>query len=438
MRNSDNPRAAAIKSLTRWQRDAKYINLELDASLDRVSLTANDRALYAALTYGVCERAITLDMQIVRLTGRPTSSIDAETLAALRVGLYQIYFMDRIPPHAAVNETVSVSPARSRGLVNAALRRALREGGKLVLPNNDSGAEYLSAAHSIPRWIVESWMRDYSDDAAALCAAANRKPPVTLRVNTLRTTTDELLASLSNAGVDASTNALCPDMIDIAGAGGAISDISGYREGHFFVQDAASRICVSALDPQPHEKVADVCAAPGGKSLSCAIDMGDSGEVHAFDLHDNKLRLLRESTNRLGISSVTTAARDARVPDPALIGRMDRVLCDVPCSGLGVIAKKPDIRYKSESDAARLPDVQTAILLASADYVKNGGVLVYSTCTLRRAENDDVVGEFLRRREDFVPEPFAVGEISAPDGRLTLMPQKHGTDGFYIAKLRRK
>ena len=438
MRKFDNPRAAAIKSLTRWQRDAKYINLELDASLDRASLTANDRALYAALTYGVCERAITLDMQIARLTGRPTSSIDAETLAALRVGLYQIYFMDRIPPHAAVNETVSVSPARSRGLVNAALRRALREGSELVLPENDGGVEYLSALHSIPRWMVESWMRDYPDNAAALCAAANRKPPVTLRVNTLRIKADELLARLTDTGISASPNALCPDMIDIESAGVAISELYGYREGYFIVQDAASRMCVKVLDPKPHERVADVCAAPGGKSLSCSIDMGDLGEVHAFDLHDNKLGLLRESAQRLGISSITTAARDARVPDPALAGRIDRVLCDVPCSGLGVIAKKPDIRYKNESDTAKLPEVQTAILLASADYVKRGGVLVYSTCTLRRAENDDVVAEFLRRREDFVPEPFAVGEISATDGTLTLMPHMHGTDGFYIAKLRRK
>lgn len=435
---ADNVRAAAHRALLRTARDGKYINLELDAALSRTTLSSADRSLFTALVYGTCERTLTLDLQIEYLTGRDTSKLDIETLTALRLGLCQLLFMDRIPPHAAVNETVAVSPARSRGLVNACLRRCVREGARLHLPDADTdSAEYLSAANSVPLPIVEGWISDYGTLAPALCESANRRPPVTLRVNTLKIDAQTLLERLTGAGTAAAINPVCPDMIDVE-PGASVTELYGYADGLWFVQDAASRIAVAASGASAGHTLIDVCSAPGGKSFSAAIDMKNEGEIHAFDLHHNKLSLIRSGAGRLGITILDTDARDGRVPDGDLFDRADTVLCDVPCSGLGVIAKKPDIRYKEMGDIARLPEIQSQILSASSAYVRPGGVLLYSTCTLRRAENDRVADDFLRTHTNFEAAPFTVFGIDAPSGTLTLTPPQHGTDGFFIAKFRKK
>ncbi len=434
----DNVRRLAVSALSRWERDGKYINLELDAALDRSGLDGPDRGLAAAIIYGVCERKLTLDSEIERLTGRKLSAIDGETAAALRVGLYQLLYMDKIPPHAAVNETVSAAPARSRGLVNAALRRTLREGCRISLPErSENEGEYLSKLHSIPVWIVESWLRDYGDEGGAIIASANSQPPVTLRVNTLRVTQEELLDAFLKSGVEARTCGIAPDMIELS-SGAKITELYGYREGLWFVQDPASRLCALAMDVRPGDKVIDVCSAPGGKSFSMAIDMKNQGLIDSHDLHENKVKLIRSGAARLGADIINATPRDGSLINEEKRGFYDHVLCDVPCSGLGVIAKKPDIRYKSEDDVIRLPHVQYRILSASASLVRRGGVLVYSTCTLRREENDLIRERFLREFDEFepyLPESFPV---KAENGAVTLMPHKHGTDGFYIAGFRRK
>ncbi len=436
-----DPRKAAINALSKWERDGKYINLELDSALERErkhGLSGADCALAAAIMYGVSERKLTLDREIVHLTGRKLSELDSDTLASLRVGLCQLAYMDKIPPFAAVNETVSASPARSRGLVNASLRRFIREGAKITLPERDGNeAEYLSVCHSVPEWIIESWICDYGDDAEAIAASANSVPPVTLRVNTLKTDQSSLLARLAVQGIEARTLVSVPDMIEIA-SGKKITEISGYSEGEWFVQDPASRLASLALDVKAGDTVVDVCSAPGGKSFSMALDMGDSGKVYSRDLHENKVRLIRRGAERLGIGSITAEARDSSKTDESLVGKADRVLCDVPCSGLGVIAKKPDIRYKEEADVKRLPEVQYAILAASVPYVKDGGVLVYSTCTLREAENGKIREKFLSEHADFEPWLPETFPIKTEDGQITLMPHKHGTDGFYIAGFKKK
>ncbi len=425
-------RAAALLTLVRAEKGGKYLNLELDAAQRRFNFHDADRALFAALVYGVCERAITLDFEISHLTSRAADTLDAETRTALRLGLYQLLYMDKIPPHAAVNETVSACPARSRPLVNAALRRSLREGACLHIPEGLTKAERLSAEHSLPLPLVRSWLADYGEETPALCAATHRRPSVTLRVNTLKTDTERLLSVIPGAH----RNGLFPDMIDLP-ASGAVTELPGFDEGLWFVEDAASRLAVAAASPRRGDTVVDVCSAPGGKSFSAAIDMENEGKIYSFDLHENKLGLIRRGAERIGIDIIRASARDGREPDPALFGSADVVLCDVPCSGLGVIAKKPDIRYKDLSAANALPEVQLAILSASASYVKPGGVLLYSTCTLRRAENEDVVSSFLSRFGQFRPEPFSVSGIDAKDGTLTLMPHKNSTDGFFVAKLRK-
>ncbi len=434
----DNVRRVAVSALSRWERDGKYINLELDAALDRSGLSGADRGLAAAIIYGVCERKLTLDSEIERLTGRELSHLDGETAAALRVGLYQLVYMDKIPPHAAVNETVSAAPARSRGLVNAALRRMLREECRISLPERDEGeGEYLSKLHSVPLWIVSSWLRDYGSEAEAIAASANSQPPVTLRVNTLRTTADELLSAFRENGVEVRASEAAPDMIELS-SGAKITELYGYGQGLWFVQDPASRLCALAMDVHPGQRVIDVCSAPGGKSFSMAIDMKNEGEIDSHDLHENKVKLIRSGAARLGIDVITATARDGSLVNEEKRGYYDRVLCDVPCSGLGVIAKKPDIRYKSEDDVIRLPLVQYKILSASAALVRPGGVLVYSTCTLRREENDLIRERFLREFDEFTPYLPESFPVEAENGAVTLMPHKHGTDGFYIAGFRRK
>ena len=450
-RRDSDPRAAAIHSLVRWERGGRYINLELDSMLEKSKLSPKDRALYAALVYGVCERIITLDGEITRLCGRDTEKIDTETLTALRLGIYQLNYMDKIPSHAAVNETVGCAPERSRTLVNAALRRFIREGGKIKPPDiNKVGAgEYLSAVHSVPLWIVNLWQKDYPDDVAELCAAANRRPPATLRVNDLKITPGELLIKIKENYPGAEINSVCPDMIDLP-AGAVITELYGYDDGLWFVQDAASRICAAACGAAAGETVIDVCAAPGGKSFSLALDMKNRGRVISFDIHKNKLGLIRDGAARLGLDIIEAGERDGRTPDEKLFGTADCVLCDAPCSGLGVLAKKPDIRYKKEDDIKRLPEIQYALLSASAAYVREGGRLVYSTCTLRRAENDDIREKFLSEHKEFSPYPVRAYEISAEDGAVTLMPYKKlseeptsradteqntgNTDGFYITE----
>lgn len=434
----DNARRVAIAALCRWERDGKYINLELDAALDRSTLEGADRALAAAMIYGVVERKLTLDAEIERLSGRKIEKLDAETISALRVGLYQLIYMDKIPPHAAVNETVNAAPTCSRGLVNAVLRRSLREGCRLGLPEREKNeAEYLSRLHSIPEWIVSSWLGDYGDEAEGIASAANSHPPVTLRVNNLRTSTEELLNRFAAEGIEAERVGIAPDMIKLL-SGKRITELYGYGEGLWFVEDPASRLCASALSAKPGECVIDVCAAPGGKSFSVAIDMENKGRLYSHDLHKNKIKLIRSGAERLGITIIEASERDASVTDTDSFGKFDRVLCDVPCSGLGVIAKKPDIRYKTEANVLRLPEIQYSILSASAKLVKPGGVLVYSTCTLRRGENDLVRERFLREAEDF--EPYMPDDFPIPtnDGAVTLMPHKHGTDGFYIAGFKKR
>ena len=445
----DNARKVAVTALSRWERDGKYINLEVDATLDRTDLTGPDRALAAAMIYGVSERKLTLDYEIERLSERKLAELDEVTLAALRAGLYQIYYMDRVPSHAAVNETVDAVPKKVKGLVNAVLRRAIREGGEPKIPAteeliaNGMGKEEAEVRHcellySVPAWIISSWMKDYGkDDALGLLRAANSQPKVTLRVNTIKITRDELAAQFSRDGVETKNVPFADDMLELAG-GVRVTELYGFNEGYFFVQDPASRLCSMALDAQSGETVADVCAAPGGKSFSVAVDMKNEGKLFSYDLHENKVRLIRRGAERLGITIIDAKANDGTRPEETLFGKCDRVLCDVPCSGLGVIAKKPDIRYKEEKDALRLPEIGYAILSASTKLVADGGVLVYSTCTTRRAENEEVRARFLSEHPDFEPYFPENFPVETENAEITLMPHKHGTDGFYIAGFKKK
>lgn len=432
-----NVRQTALTTLSRCDRDGSYSNLALDAAIKAGNFSPADRGLLTVLVYGVIERRITLDYLIGRLSSRPLATLDPVVRNILRLGLYQLRYLDRIPAHAAINESVSLAPRKSAGFVNALLRSYQRKESELSLPTKENGLiPYLSVTYSFPEPLCARFVDIFGEGKAEdVLSAFAAEPPLTVRVNTLRATRDALLAELAAAGTEAAPCPLSPDGIRLNGAAPLRE---GIEEGRFFVQDAASQLCVRTLDARPGEVVIDACCCPGSKSFGAALSMNNEGRVICFDLHQNKLSLVEAGARRLGLSILETDARDSRTFDPSLVGMADRVLCDVPCSGYGVIAKKPEIRYKDPADSAALPDIQLAILENNCRYVKDGGVLVYSTCTLLPEENEGNIARFLARHPEFAPVPFFHGDLAAPAGTLTLTPDTHGTDGFFIAKLRKQ
>ncbi len=447
MKKDNDPRFLALKTLSDAQKMGKYINLASDASIKTADMTESDTALFTSLVYGVTERRITLDYIISRMATKGGSHIDPRVKMILRLGLYQIIYLDKIPVHAAVNETVALCKNRGEAsFVNAILRNYVRDGKQRAkLPDEaEDRIKYLSVAYSFPEWICTSLCRDYGyEDAKGILAAFCSEPPSpTLRINTLKVSTESYKQMLQEQGVDFCDTHYANSGVKLA-QGAKISELVGFDDGLFFVQDEASQISTEVLSPEAGEHIIDVCSCPGSKSFGAAIEMKDRGTVRSFDLHKNKLSLVEKSASRLGITVIKTKEQDGKSPDPSLFGSADRVICDVPCSGLGVMAKKPDIRYKSEEDVSRLSALGYEILDKSAQYLKDGGVLLYSTCTLRREENEDTVEAFLRVHPEFSLCPFTlkskhegVPDIVS-DGMLTLMPHVHGTDGFFIAKIKK-
>lgn len=426
-----NVRALALDVLTKCEAGG-YSNIALDTVIKRFDLGSQDRALLTALVYGVIERGITLDYFISALSTIPNSKIEKETRIILRMGLYQLAYMEKIPAHAALNETVSLANKRSKGFVNAILRNYLREGDKIELPDKSDAVRYLSCTYSVGEPLVHKLLEAYPiDECEKMLAAFGEKTPITLRVNNLRAKRDELVAELGGALTKYSPDGIILDS-------GAVSELAPLRDGRVTVQDEASQICVRALGAMPGEMVLDVCACPGSKSFGAAMTMNNEGSILAFDIHENKLSLVRSGAERLGISIIRTRAHDARCPIEELFGTADRIICDVPCSGFGVIGKKPEIRYKDPKESARLPQIQYEILENVSEYLKVGGTLVYSTCTVLPDENENVVNKFLENNKSFELAPFSVGELAVKEGMITLLPHIHNTDGFFIAKLVKK
>ena len=461
------PRALALSTLLSIEQ-GKYGNIAVDITLRRHPMSDADRHLYTALVYGVTERKTTLEFLLSALSARPVSELDATVRVAITMGLYQLIYLDRVPDHAALDETVSLVPRRVSGFVNAVLRAYLRLEASLPTAADGSRpprenklkapAEWiarfpalaadpmkaLSVCVGIPVPMCTAFVEALGyDRAASVLSAFGDKPPITLRINTQKTTKEALAASLKEAGLTAAPALYAETALRVSE--GAVTATPAFEAGECFVQDEASQLCVAALDARPGHIVVDTCACPGSKSFGIALSMGNEGQVHSFDLHKSKLSLIASGAKRLGISIISVGERDARTPDPALLGACDRVLCDVPCSGLGVLAKKPEIRHKDLSESARLPAIQAAILEASSAYVKPGGVLVYSTCTLLPAENEHVVSAFLSAHPEFSPVEFsfpaadpAVQDVVSERGMVTLYPDTNSTDGFFIAKLCRR
>lgn len=421
-------RALAFDSLLSLEKSGRYANLEVGAALVQSSLTGADRGLYTRLVYGVTERRIFLDHVMAQYASRSPEEMDPDVRCAVRMGLYQLLCMDRIPEHAAVGESAGLVSGGKRGYVNATLRSFLRGNRAYTLPDPGDFVRYLSVKYSVPEPLVRLFEKSFAgEELEDLLAALNREPHVGLRVNPLRITVEEAAAKCGGTPSKTAPHVVCVDSLEEKAR-------AGLEAGLWFVQDEASRIASAALEAQPGERIADTCACPGGKSFSLALDMENRGEVFSFDLHKNKLSLIRSGAERLGISIIETEARDARQPREDLVGTCDRVLCDAPCSGLGVIAKKPDIRYKDVSDIERLPGIQYEVLTGASRYVKPGGILLYATCTVNRAENEEVVEQFLRENEEFTlcPAPILGG------GMRTFLPHRDGCDGFFAARMIRR
>ena len=406
--------------------EGAYSNITLNAALRGTDLSDRDKALAAGLFYGVLDRKITLDYALARQMKTPLKKVQPYTLTVLRTALYQILYMDKIPDSAAVNEAVKAVRAsresRNAGFVNAVLRNLLRQG--VILPDGKDTAA-LSVRYSCPEWIVRSFCEDYGAETAENLLKESLKPaPTVLRVNTLKTSAEELIQAFGERGVPVERGHLPGSLVLLKGI--EIAEDPLFRDGLFHAEDEASQYAVSLLAPRPGDRVLDLCAAPGGKSFTMAQWMENQGELLSCDLYPARVELIRGGAKRLGLTVLSAAVADATVYDHDR-GEFDDVLCDVPCSGLGVLRRKPDIKYRPESEVADLPALQYTILENAAKYVKRGGKLLYSTCTLRRAENEAQIEQFLKEHHEFQKR-----------NERSLMPHMDKTDGFYCALLEKE
>ena len=435
-------RQTALCVLMACRQNGAWSNGVLKEYIQRDSLDRRESALAARLCYGVLQNRSRLDFYLKQLLTGKLKDLHPVVRDILHLGLYQIYDMDKIPESAAVNESVDLAKKYCRkqrfapGLVNGVLRSAVRTRGTLKQPVR------LEDRYSHPKELI-ALLQGYvgKDRMEAMLQANNAAPDMVVQVNTLRISTQELIQRLSLDGITAQAHAWMPDCLVLTGTGN-LEHLPAFQEGLLYVQDAAAKLSVlcAGLPPQGDADVLDCCAAPGGKSFAAAVAMGGKGRIRACDVHEHKTTLIRSGAQRLGLENVQVFLHDATVCRPEWVEQMDTVLADVPCSGYGIIRKKPDIRYKDPASMAQLPELQLQILLRQAEYVKPGGVLLYSTCTLVRAENEGVVESFLKERPDFYTEKLQLPACFPENtsGMLMLVPGEYDTDGFFICRLRRR
>ena len=441
-------RIIAFDILLKCEKSMSYANLQLDAALEKSKMEERDKRLTAQLVYGTLEWQIYLDYVISIFCNREFLTLSPTVKIAIRLGAYQLLKLDRIPPNAACSQSVDLVKLRgeksAETFVNAILRAISRTEGKINLPDEIKHYEkHLSVKYSCPMWIVEMWKGQYGASVKRILEQSVPDPNVTLRVNTLKITTQELLKHLQ-ISCEAEMSVISDDMIVLKNAGN-IRNVSGFDEGLFFVQDLASRLCAKTVGAKSDELIYDMCAAPGGKTFSMAIDMQNKGLIKAFDLHENRVKLIESGAKRLKLSNINANTSDASKTEQAMVNTADAVLCDVPCSGMGILGKKPDIKLKSMEDIEKLPSVQFKILENSSKYIKSGGRLIYSTCTLNKRENEEVVQRFMggEAGKEFKPLKIDIHEdletiIGAEGSMITILPKAGRNDGFFIASMMKK
>ena len=434
-------RDTALNVLIACRKEGGWSNALLKEYLSRDRLDRREAALATRLCYGVLQNRLLLDHYLQQLLTGKLKSLHPAARDILHLGLYQLYFMDKIPQSAAVNECVGLAKRYCKdqknapGLVNAVLRSAITRKDTLTQPRS-----YVER-YSHPQALVDL-LKDYAgkERLEQMLRANNEIPPTVVQVNTLKTTAQELKTLLEAEGATVNPHSWMPDCLVLTGTGD-LEKLDSFQQGLFYVQDAASRLSVlCACLPNDREvSVLDCCAAPGGKSFTAAIAMGGRGQVISCDVYDHKAQLIQKGAQRLGLSSIQAMRRDATQPKADWEAAFDTVIVDAPCSGYGIIRKKPDIRYKDPASMKDLPGLQLQILQNQSRFVRPGGTLMYSTCTLVRAENEGVVEEFLKNNREFtlerltLPDNFPKNET----GMMALFPGEYDTDGFFIARLRR-
>ena len=433
-------RETALNALMACRKSGAWSNGVLKEYIQRDRLDSRDAALATRLCYGVLQNRQKLDFYLQQLLTGKLKDLHPVVHDILHLGLYQIYELDKIPESAAVNESVTLAKKynknpKAAALVNGVLRNAARSRGQLKEPTS------YADKYSHPDPLISLLKANLpKGKLEPMLMANNASPETTIQVNTLRITADRLMLRLEEEHVTAKPHGWMKDCLVLSGTG-SIENLPSFKEGLFYVQDPAAKLSVlCAKLPKEDIRVLDCCSAPGGKSFAAAIAMEGRGQITSCDVHAHKIGLIANGAARLGLDSITARQQDATVHVPEWAEAMDVVIADVPCSGLGIIRKKPDIRYKELSELKELPALQLAILENQSTYVKKGGVLLYSTCTVLKAENEEVVSSFLSKHDDFYTEPLELPEVFPKNetGMLTLIPGQYDTDGFFICRLRRK
>lgn len=429
-------RDAALEAIVRCRRDDAWSGASVDNVITKYGLDRRDASLAAKLCLGVLQNSSLCDFYIDSFC---KSKLEPKLRDILRMGVYQLLFLDRIPARAAVDEAVKLCKrqglAKASGLANAVLRKIADNKEELPEIPGTGTAEHLALKYSHPVWIADYVIKakDYAF-AEQFLAANNSEPGLDVQANRLKCTSDEFAALLDEKGI-AYKRVLPEGCFNLSG--GSATELPGFDKGLFYVQDKAARTALEIAGVKPGMNVLDCCSSPGGKSFAAAIAMGNVGSILSCDIHEKKLRLVRSGADRLGIDIIQTRPMDARNFDAAMENMFDLVIADVPCSGMGVIAKKPEIRNKSWDEIKNLPTIQRDIINNVSRYVAPGGTLLYSTCTVLKEENEDVVDSFLQENHSFVPEAFELCGINSASGMYTFWPNVDGSDGFFAAKLRK-
>ncbi|MFC7372120.1 16S rRNA (cytosine(967)-C(5))-methyltransferase RsmB [Fictibacillus iocasae] len=448
-RSKKTVRQLALDILMKIEQNQAYSNLLINQELQKSGLDERDKGLLTTLVYGTVQRQNTLDYYIAPFLKKGLKKKDEWVRVLLRMSVFQFLYMDRVPDHAIINESVTIAKTKGHlglgGLVNGVLRSIQREGVASIEDVKDDGLR-LSLQFSTPQWMIEKWSSQYGELTAARMAEANLSPaPVTARVNTLKGSIEDAIAALAAEGIQASKGELSEDSIVIEK--GYLPASESYKKGWLTIQDESSMLVARALAPKPGERVLDACAAPGGKTTHLAEQMKDNGTIYALDLHPHKIRLIQEQAQRLGLNCIKAEALDARKAKEKFESRFfDRILLDVPCSGYGVIRKKPDMKWtKNESDAERLTFIQKEIVQSVVPLLKDGGTLVYSTCTIDQSENQEMANWILEEFAELGYDssfnekmPQSVSSyITEGKAQLQILPHYFNSDGFFIAAFKK-
>ncbi len=429
-------RYIAAKLLDKTLKNDSYSNIQLNIGLERSDLDSQGKKLCTAIYYGVIQRRITLDYILAQYCSRTLNKMDSIIVTILRCGVYQILYMDSIPDNAAVNESVRLAKqfgkTSASGMVNAVLRNFIRGGKKFFAKDEKDDIKRFSVMYSIPEELIRSLITDYGEEKAKRFAeySAGDEKSIFIRRNPLKCSHDEFINAMGDVEL------FTDDKLCYCLESGSVVDTDAFKSGFFHVQDSSSQLCCEMLAPTENDIVLDICAAPGGKTFTMAELMKGGGEIHAFDLHEKRVKLIREGAERLGFDNISAKTGDATMYNED-IPKCTKILCDVPCSGFGVISHKPEIKYKSLAEFERLPEIQYNIAQNALNYLAVGGEMVYSTCTVRKAENEEVVERLLKNH----PE-IELAELPEIKGRkysnpVTFFPDDFGGDGFFVAKLKK-